>query len=334
MTEFSAEKRELLARLMAEEGIELSGKDVIRRRPADSEPQLSFAQQRLWLLDQLEPGSAAYNIATVLTLKGTLNVNALERALSEVVCRHEALRTSFRSVQGQPVPVIAEPQQLKLTLVDISHLPHEQRAQKAHQLAEEDAQTPFDLSCPPLLRAGLLRHDEQEHTLLLTMHHIISDGWSMSILWREVGVLYAAYVNGADSPLDPLAIQYADYAVWQREWLTGEVLEEHLSYWREQLADAPPLIELPLDHPRPAKLSNNGAVYHFGLSKIVSESLKQLSQKAGVTLYMTLLASFIVLLRRFSGQEVVVIGTPVAGRTRTEVEELIGFFVNTLALRV
>jgi amino acid adenylation domain-containing protein len=334
LTEFSAEKLKLLAQQLAEEGIEVPGKQGIPRRPPNTEPQLSFAQQRLWLLDQLEPGSGAYNIAMALTLKGPLNVSALEHALSEVVCRHEALRTSFPTVQGQPVLVIAEQCEFKLTLKDLSDLPPEQRAQETQHLVEQEAQTAFDLACAPLLRATLVKHGEQEHALLLTMHHIISDGWSMSILWREVGVLYKAYGDGAESPLEPLPIQYADYALWQRQWLKGDVLEDHLRFWREQLADAPPLIELPHDHPRPAVLSDNGAFYHFSLSKIPAESLRHLSQKAGATLYMTLLAAFIVLLRRLSGQDVVVVGTPVAGRNRTEVEGLIGFFINTLAIRL
>jgi amino acid adenylation domain-containing protein len=333
LTEFSAEQLKLLAEQLAEEGIELSDKQVISRRPANSEPQLSFAQQRLWLLDQLEAGSPAYNIALALNLRGSLNVTALGRALSEVVCRHEALRTSFRTVQGQPIPVIAEPQQLPLTVIDISHLSPEQQAQEAQHIIEQEAQTPFDLSCTPLLRASLVRHGEQEHKLLLTMHHIISDGWSMAILWREVGVLYEAYSDGAESPLEPLPIQYADYALWQREWLKGEVLQEQLRYWKQQLADAPPLIELPLDRPRPAALGDHGTLYHFGLSQKTSESLTHLSQKAGVTINMTVLAAFVVLLRRLSGQEELVVGTPVAGRNRKEVEGLIGFFVNTLALR-
>jgi amino acid adenylation domain-containing protein len=293
---------------------------------------LSYAQQRLWFLDQLEPHSSTYNIPGALRLMGRLNIAALEQSLNEVVRRHEALRTTFALFDEQPVQVITDAQPLKLEIVELQGLANSEREAKTSHLTTEEARRPFDLQRGPLLRTRLLRLGEEEHVLLCTMHHIGSDGWSLGVFFREVAALYEAYCLGAASPLSELGVQYADYAVWQREWLQGEVLEEQLSYWREQLRDAPAL-ELPVDRPRPAVLKSRAAVRSFVLEKRVADALKALSQAENVTLFMTLLAAWQILLSNYSGQEDVVVGTPIANRTHSQTEELIGFFVNTLVLR-
>jgi len=294
---------------------------------------LSFAQQRLWFLDQLEPGSAVYNVPAAVRLEGELQVRALEETLSEVVRRHEVLRTSFAVVQGEPVQVIGAAAELRLPLIDLRELPESEREAEAERLARAEAERPFELGRGPLLRASLVQLSEQEHLLLFTMHHIISDGWSMGVLVREVTALYRAYTEGAGSPLEELSIQYADYAAWQRQWLSGEVLEQELSYWREQLRGAPAVLELPTDRARPSVQTFRGAAKSFTLNKELSESLKELSRREGVTLFMTLLAAFQVLLWRYTGATDIVVGAPIANRNRAETESLIGFFVNTLVLR-
>jgi amino acid adenylation domain-containing protein len=299
----------------------------------EEELPLSFAQQRLWFLEQLEPGSTAYNMPAAVRLTGELNVGALAQAMSEIIRRHEVLRTSFTLRDGRPVQLIAEARPISLAPVDLSHLSEEERENEARRLATEEAARPFDLSSGPLLRVSLLRLGEDEHILIVTMHHIVSDGWSMGILVHELATLYAAFSAGEASPLPELQIQYADYAHWQREWLQGEVLEEQLRYWREQLGDAPPLLTLPTDRPRPAVQTDHGAVHSLRLSASLTAALRALSQREGTTLFMTLLAAFQTLLSRYSEQEEIVVGTAIANRTRAEIEPLIGFFINTLALR-
>jgi amino acid adenylation domain-containing protein len=294
---------------------------------------ISFAQQRLWLLDQLEPGAPAYNLPTAMRLTGLLNVPALEQSLSEVVRRHEALRTIFPAVEGGPVQVISPAQPLALTVVDLSQLAEAERENQARYIATEEARRPFDLAKGPLLRTALLRLAEQQQILLITMHHIISDGWSMGVLFRELGAIYEAYCGGRPSPLAELPIQYADYAVWQREWLQGEVLEKHLSYWKRQLAAAPALLELPTDRPRPAVQTFRGGRETVALSRELSEALERLGRREGASLFMVLLAAFQLLLNRYTGQDDIVVGTPITSRHRVELEGLIGFFVNTLVLR-
>ncbi|HEU0079849.1 MAG TPA: condensation domain-containing protein, partial [Longimicrobiaceae bacterium] len=294
---------------------------------------LSFAQERLWFIDRLEPGSAVYNIPVAWRLGGALDEAALERALGEIVRRHEALRTTFTEVDGSPVQVIAPFGGFVLPVEDLSGLGEADREAAARRRAGEEARRAFDLSAGPLFRARLLRLDAEDHVLLLSMHHIVSDGWSMGVLFRELSSLYAAYREGGESPLPELAVQYADYAVWQREQLAGEVLERQLGYWREQLSGAPELLELPTDHPRPAAQSFRGANEHVQLPAEVLERLRALGRQEGATLYMTLLGAFQVLLSRYGGSEDGVVGSPVAGRGRHEVEGLIGFFVNTLVLR-
>jgi amino acid adenylation domain-containing protein len=295
---------------------------------------LSYAQERLWFLDQMEgESSATYNIATAVRLHGALYVTALKRSLDEVYERHSSLRTSFRTIDGEAVQHIALPQSLNMPLVDLSALTEAEREAEARRLATEEARQPFNLAQGPMLRAALIRLNDAEHVLLVTMHHIVSDGWSMGVLVREVAALYEAFSKGKSSPLPELPVQYADYAVWQREWLQGEVLETELAYWRKQLGGAAQVLELPTDRPRPPVQSFRGAAEPVIISAKVSESLKQLSRREGVTMFMLLLAAWQVLLWRYTREEEIVVGTPVAGRNRAEVEHLIGFFVNTLVLR-
>jgi amino acid adenylation domain-containing protein len=297
-------------------------------------PPLSFAQERLWFLDQLEPGSAFYNLPFALRLRGALDVDALERSLGEIVRRHDALRTVFRERDGTPVQVVVPFGGFGLTRKDLAHLPGEARvAEVERELVAESTERPFDLAAGPLFRASLLRLGAEEHVLLLAQHHIVSDGWSMGVLYRELEALYAAYREGGESPLPELAVQYADYAVWQREQLEGEALERQLSYWRERLSGAPELLELPTDRPRPPVQTYRGATVPVELSPELLERLQALGRGEGATLYMTLLSALQVLLSKYSGSEDIVVGTPIAGRTRKEVEALIGFFVNTLVLR-
>ncbi|HEY0081955.1 MAG TPA: condensation domain-containing protein, partial [Pyrinomonadaceae bacterium] len=294
---------------------------------------LSFAQQRLWFLDQLEPGSPAYNIPAAVRLTGVLNVAALERTLDEVVRRHEVLRTVFVSEAGQPRQLVREHTSQTLEVTDLSHLPQVEREVEARLRASEEAQRPFDLGRGPLLRTSLLKLGAEEHVLLLTMHHIVSDGWSAGVLVREMGALYAAYAQGNESPLEELTIQYGDYARWQREWLQGEVLEEQLGYWREQLAGAPPVLELPTDRPRPAAQTFRGAYHYYELSTELAGSVKELSRKEDVTPFMLTLAAFQTLLRHYASVEDIVVGTDIANRNHSEVEKLIGLFANQIVLR-
>jgi amino acid adenylation domain-containing protein len=294
---------------------------------------LSFAQERLWFIDRLEPGSAVYNMPAARRLRGALDRAALERALGEIVRRHQALRTTFAEVGGSPAQVIAPFGGFALPVEDLSGWGESDREAAVGQRAREEAARPFDLSAGPLFRAALLRLGAEDHVLLLSMHHIVSDGWSMGVFFRELSALYAAYREGAESPLPDLAVQYADYAVWQREQLAGEVLDRQLSYWKERLAGAPELLELPTDRPRPAVQTYRGASVPVELSPELLERLQALGRSEGTTLYMTLLGAFQVLLGKYAGSEDVVVGSPIAGRTREEVEGLIGFFVNTLVLR-
>mgnify|MGYP005837764035 CR=1 FL=1 len=293
---------------------------------------LSFAQQRLWFLDQLEPGNPFYNVPGAVRLKGSLNVAALEQSFNEIVRRHEALRTTFTLVEGQPVQVIAPDLTLTLPVVDLQELPEAEG--EVLRLSTEEAKRSFNLAEEPLLRCILLRLEETEHVLLYTMHHIISDAWSQGILVRELATLYGAFSRGNSSSLAELPIQYADFAVWQRQWLSGEVLENQLNYWLSQLQGAPELLQLPTDHPRPSVQTYRGRTQSFSLDTDLTQKLQALSRESGTTLFMTLLAAFATLLYRYSGQEDILIGSPIANRHRREIESLIGFFLNTLVLRV
>jgi len=303
--------------------------------PADrSRPlPLSFAQERLWFLDRMQPDSAFYNIPVPLRLQGPLDTAALERALDEVVRRHEALRTTLREVDGTPVQVIASAHAFTLPVEDLSGLEGAEREAEVRRREADEAARPFDLSEGPLFRAGLLRLAPDDHVLLLCVHHAVSDGWSMGVLFRELAALYGAYRDGGESPLPALPVQYADHAAWQREQLRGETLERHLSWWKERLAGAPALLELPTDHPRPAVQTYRGACEPVHLPAGLHERLAGVAREEGATLFMVLLGAFQVLLSKYAGTDDVVVGTTIAGRTRGEVEPLIGLFMNTLVLR-
>src|SRR6185436_10355259 len=326
-----------LTAAIAEAPLEAGGRAPIARAPRDRPLVLSFAQQRLWFLDQLEPGSPVYNLPAAIELTGRLDVPALAAAFGEVVRRHEALRTTFSFVEGEPAQVVAEPAAFALPLVDLQGLPRPGNVEaESRRLAAAEARRPFDLGDPRgglMLRATLLRQGAERHTILLTMHHVASDGWSMGVLVREIGALYAAFAAGQPSPLPELTVQYSDFAVWQRSWLHGEVLEQEVAFWRRELAGLPPLLDLPTDRPRPARRSSRGASWPVRLPADLTRRMAALARREGATLFMVLLAGFQALLARAGGQDDLAVGSPVAGRNRAEIEGLIGFFVNTLVLR-
>jgi amino acid adenylation domain-containing protein len=310
-----------------------SAAPLLRPVSHDRPLQLSFAQERLWFLDRLRPGNPAYNMPTALRAHGELSPALLEAVLGEVVRRHEALRTTFQLHDGQPAQVIAPPRPWALPLVDLSGLPEDMGLAAARHLAAEEAARPFDLEQGPLLRAALLRLGPAGHALLLTLHHIVSDGWSMGVLVREIAALYGAALAGRPSPLPELPIQYADFAAWQRGWLTGDELERQLSYWRQRLAGAPASLDLPYDRPRPATPTHHGGRVTAVWDPDLSRQLARLALSHEVTLFMVLLSGFQTLLGRLAGQQDVPVGSPIANRNRVEIEPLIGFFVNTLVLR-
>ncbi len=305
--------------------------------PRDVPPPLSFAQERLWFLDRFEPGSPAYNMPSALRLSGRLDAAALEESVREIVRRHEVLRTTFPEIGGEPRQAIHPEPRIDFDRLDLRGLPGGEREAEAVRLAREEALSPFDLARGPLIRARLLWMAEEEWVALFNLHHIVGDGWSFGVMVAELAALYQAFSGGRPSgrptPLPELRVQYADFAVWQRDWLRGEVLEAQIAWWRDELAGAPAVLELPLDLPRPAVPTLRGASVETRLPEGLPAALARLSRQQGTTLFMTLLASFQALLYRLSGQGDVVVGSPVAGRTRTEVEGLIGFFVNSLALR-
>ncbi|HLL48171.1 MAG TPA: condensation domain-containing protein, partial [Longimicrobiaceae bacterium] len=305
----------------------------ITRRADEGPSPLSFAQQRLWFIDQLHPGSATYNIPTALRIRGALRPGVLERALTEIARRHEALRTVFGSAAGEPVQRVRAPAPVGVPVTDLRGLAAGAREAEVLRLAREEAARPFDLARGPLLRASAARLGGAEWAVFFTMHHIVADGWSMGVLVREVSELYGALGEGREPRLPELPVQYADFAAWQRAWLTGEVLEAQLAWWRERLDGAPPLLELPTDHPRPQVQDARSATVRIDLPAELSRALEALSRREGTTLFMTLLAGLQVLLARYSGQEDVSVGSPIANRTRLETERLIGFFVNTLVMR-
>jgi len=351
---------QLASRIRAEFGIELPMASVFEAptlaalasriealRPEDAEPELapiptvprdeplplSFSQERLWFLDQFQPGSPLYNVPMSLRLRGRLDVEALERTFQEIVRRHELLRTGFTSVEGQPAQVIQPEAHLELPLTDLSDSPTPWTETRLADLAEEEAQRPFDLAQPPLMRVRLVKIAEDDHALLATIHHIVSDGWSMGVLIREVAALYTALAAGQPSPLPELPIQYADYAVWQRGWLQGEALEGELAFWRDQIAGAPQALDLPADRTRPPVHGFAGRHLRFTLPKSLVSQVQALARQEGATLFMALLAAFQVQIHRYTRLTDFLIGSPVANRQRRELEDLIGFFANTLVLR-
>ncbi|HKV33206.1 MAG TPA: amino acid adenylation domain-containing protein [Pyrinomonadaceae bacterium] len=305
----------------------------IERATTVEQLPLSYAQQRLWFLDQLTPNNNAYNIPVAYRVRGPINVSVLEQSLNETVKRHESLRTNFVDLDGEPIQVIAQELTHELQIISVEDFAEDERESAVQNLALAEGQRSFNLASDRLLRTILFRLGEEDHVLLAVMHHIISDGWSMDVLLRDVPKVYVALASGRPALLPELPIQYADYARWQRNWLTGETLEQELAYWRQQLAGVPPELNLPTDRPRPSALSLKGNSIVFEVPQSLTERLRTLSQAEGSTLFITLLASFQMLLARYSGQDDITVGTPVAGRRWVETEDLIGFFVNTLVMR-
>lgn len=329
----SLEKRQLFDLLLKQRKLGNASLSHIPIGQENDPAPLSFPQQRLWFLEQWEPGTAAYNISAAIRLSGPLDVRALERSLGGIVRRHAALRTSLVAERGEPVQVVAEECAIALSLDNLEAVARELRAAEAERLAREEARQPFDLARGPLLRARLLRLDEREHVLVLTLHHIVCDAWSMAIFGRELAALYAGEIEHRAAELPTLPLQYPDYARWQRRWLTGSRLEQGLEYWSRQLRAAPPLLALPTDRPRPAVQGFQGATHALALPHSLTAELKLLARAERATLFMVLLAGFQALIHHYTGQTDLVVGTDVAGRERTEFEPLIGFFVNQLVLR-
>lgn len=328
----SPQKRSLLLKALQKNAVQTAeSKRIPQRLQPDSAP-LSFAQQRLWFLDKLSPQNSAYNLPAAVQLKGQLNLPALQQTFNEIVRRHEVLRTAFAEVNGQPIQVISPAINFNLEVVDLQKLPEIQQKIEVEKQALEEAQRPFDLTQTPLLRGTLLQLNNAEYVLLLTIHHIISDGWSMGVLVREVGALYEAFSTSKSSPLPELPVQYGDFANWQRQHLQGEKLEKQLAYWKQQLTGI--LDVLPTDRQRSSAQTFRGTQQTFVISASLTQSLKTLIQQQEVTLFMTLLAGFKVMLYCHTKQENLAIGSPIANRSRVELEGLIGFFVNTLVLKI
>ncbi|WP_107666519.1 non-ribosomal peptide synthetase [Cyanothece sp. BG0011] len=303
----------------------------IRSVSREGELPLSFAQQRLWFLEQLEETNAAYNLSGALRLKGVLNIEALSNSINAIIARHEVLRTNFKAQAGKPVQIIknvSSDQYLEIKILEIDP------DTEINQLINQEATNPFDLSQDHLIRVSLIPLEKEENILLITLHHIISDGWSLDIFIKELSIFYQSYCQGETPSLPTLDIQYADFAVWQHDYLQGEIIENQINYWKHQLRGIPPLLELPTDYPRPPKQTFNGGCQTFQLHQELTEKLKELSQENEATLFMTLLSTWGLLLSKYSRQEDIVIGSPIANRNRAEIEPLIGFFVNTLVMRI
>src|SRR6185436_17236170 len=332
--ELSGERQMLLERLLRKKGVETGTRPAIPRRAGSAPAQLSFGQQRLWFLHQLVPGETAYNISEAVRLRGGLDARSLERALAEVTRRHEVLRTVYATVDGEPRQIVLPPAPASLPLTRLTGLPVSRREDEAGQIASALAAQPFDLARGPLLRVALVELDRDDHVLVLVIHHIATDGWSMGLLMRELTLLYGALGGQAPSPLPELPLQYSDFAAWQRDWLQGETLETRLRYWREHLAGAPTLLALPVDRPWPAVQTSRGDSTAIGVDAGTAAGLHGLAREHKATLFMVLVGGLAALLQRITGQDDLLLGTPEAGRSRPEIEGLIGFFINTLVLRV
>ena len=330
--QLSPRKKAILDALLDKEGMASTEDKIPRRRESGPAP-LSFSQQRLWFFDQFEPASFVYNVLTPVSLRGNLDVSALQEAFNHLVRRHEALRTTFELREGQPVQIIGQQQSIPIRRIDLSHQARPEQHEQFHAVFNDETCRPFDLKKGPLLRITLVRMAAEEHALLLAMHHIVTDGWSMNVLVREAVALYAMYSAGGARDLPPLPIQYADFAVWQRSWLQGEVLEQQLAYWKQHLGAKPAVLELPTDFPRPAVQTYRGANFIFPFSPALSQSLKTFCRAQQATMFMVLLAVFNVLFHRYTGQQEIIVGSPIANRNRKELEGLIGFFANTLPMR-
>ncbi|MDX1523128.1 MAG: condensation domain-containing protein, partial [Anaerolineae bacterium] len=321
----------MLALLLEDEGFSLAAEPSIIPRRGGDNPVLSFAQERLWFLHQLEPNSA-YNIPDAFRLRGRLNIAALEQSLNDLVRRHEVLRTGFEMINGRPVQTVSE-LTVPLPVIDLQHLPAEERESQAIHLMTDAAKQPFDLSQDAVLRAVLYQLSATDYILLLITHHIASDGWSAGILFQELAAFYESHTSNSPLTLPPLPIQYADFAAWQREWFDSDALADQLAYWQSQLGPDLTTLNLPTDYPRPTKQTFQGARHAIQLSPQLSQRLLAFSRQEGVTLFMTLLAAFKVLLHRYTGQAEIVVGSPIANRNRRELEALVGFFANTLVLK-
>ncbi|MCZ6821122.1 MAG: condensation domain-containing protein [Calditrichaeota bacterium] len=329
----SPEKRKLLKQLLQKKGITAQPRNTIPLRN-DSEPLVaSFLQEGLWFLDQLDPGKATYNVPGATRLKGQLDKEALDKALSEIIRRHESLRTIFKQENGKPLQVIVPAQPLHLEVTNLEELSEEEKEAEILRLATDEARKPFDLSRGPLCRFFLIRLREDEHVLVLNIHHIVTDGWSMGVFTRELVALFEAFTKGNESPLQELPIQFPDFAIWQRKWLREKVLAKQLSFWRKQLSGAPPALDLPADRPRPPFQTSRGNHKTMVLSESLSDALRMLTQRENSTLFETLLAAFKILLSFYGKQDDIVVGSPVANRNRSELEGMIGYFVNMLPLR-
>ena len=334
LSQLSPGKRKLFELLLKEKKNNSAARlQAIPLRSQSGPLPLSFAQHRIWFVDRLQPGSPTFNISAGVQLKGSLNLVALKQSFVEIVRRHEALRTTFRLEDGNPVQVIEANYHLSPPLVDLSDLPGEERQSRAKLLSDEAALRPIDLREGPMLRLTLLRLEEQEHWITMVIHHIVSDAWSMGVLVQELASLYLAFSSGRQSPLPELSIQYADYAMWQREWLQGETLKTMLDYWKQHLDGKPSALALPLDRSRSTTTTYQSGLQTVDVSRELTQELHALSRSEEATLFMTLLATFKVLLYRYTGQGDLLVGTPMANRERPEIEELIGIFLNTVLLR-
>ena len=329
----SAEKKALLELKLRNKNTHTSKSQAISPRENRDSYPLSFAQQRLWFLDRLESNSSFYNIPEAVRLIGDLKIQILQQALDAIVAHHKILRTNYTAENGKPLQVIKAPRSVELQIINLQHYEPAERENQVQTILQRESQRPFDLAADMMIRGCLLQLASEEQVLLIVMHHIASDGWSMGIFWQQLTTLYRAFLDGKPNPLPKLPIQYANYAVWQQEWLSGEVLDKKLTYWKQQLKDASPVLELPTDRPRPPVQTYCGASQSTVIPHSLSDGLKRLCRQQGVTLYMTLLAAFQTLLYRYSQQEDIIVGSPIAGRNRAELEGLIGFFVNTLVLR-
>jgi amino acid adenylation domain-containing protein len=336
IAKLSPEQRaQLDARLRKRNAAPMPRPDLIGKRPSSEPCLLSFAQERLWFLEQLEGASATYNIYSASRFRGFLRVQCLEQALNEIVCRHESLRTTFPVLDDNQTPIqqIAELSEFRLEVVDLSSKPEAQTESAVQQLVNEFARQPMYLAQGPLFRARLLHIGPDDHVLTVIMHHIISDGWTLDVFFRELYTLYADFLSGRKPSLPPLKIQFADFARWQRQHLQGEELKRHIEYWKERLAGESPILELPADFPRPAEQTYRGADCERQIGADLTENLRRMSRETEATMFMTVLAAFKALLHRYSGQPSIHVGSPVTSRNRIELEPIIGFFVNMLVLR-
>ncbi|MGZ4123604.1 MAG: condensation domain-containing protein, partial [Tumebacillaceae bacterium] len=329
----SKEDLELIALLLEDEGFELEQEATIPRRDPAATPHLSDSQLRLWFMYQLEPDNPAYNISSDVRIKGTPNVEVLERCFQEIIRRHEVLRITFHNEGGMPMQQFHADVKLTIPVIDLSDLPQAERDEEVKRLLTLEVTTPFDLTVAPMLRLTLLKLDELEWVLSLSIHHIVSDGWSSGVFITEMATLYEAFIAGKPSPLPELPIQFADYAEWHRNWFSGAVEEEQTAFWKQQLSGDLPVLHLPYDRPRSVGTSFGGAMYKFMISEEIKQGLLNLCQQEGATLFMILLAAYNVQLGRYTGLEDLIVGTPIANRTQGELEPLIGFLANTLVLR-